>query len=105
MGYIRLLWDLYQLKGNITKSREQIKKFQDKKLREMLGYAYQHSAYYRRTFSQAGITEGNIDSTPLKQFPVIDKEILMQNYDELVTDPEVKQEKLRAFDEGSASKS
>ena len=105
MGYIRLLWDLYQLKENTAKSQEQIKKTQDKKLREMLRYAYQHSAYYRRTFSQAGITGENIDNIPLKQFPVIDKEMLMQNYDELVTDSEVKQEKLRAFDEGSASKS
>ena len=105
MGYIRLLWDLYQLKGNTTKSEEQIKMLQDKKLRKLLRYAYQHSAYYRRTFSQAGISEENIDKIPLKRFPVIDKELLMQNYDELVTDPEVKQEKLRKFDESPASKS
>lgn len=31
MGYIRLLWDLYQLKRNTAKSEEQIKMLQDKK--------------------------------------------------------------------------
>ncbi len=72
MGYIRLLWDLYQLKRNTAKSEEQIRMLQDKKLRKMLRYAYQHSAYYRRTFTQAGISEENIDKVPLKQFRVID---------------------------------
>ena len=104
MGYIRLLWDLYQLKRNTAKSEEQIKTLQDKKLRKMLRYAYQHSEYYRRTFAQAGISEENIDKRPLKQFPVITKELLMQNFDELVTDPKIKQEELRKFDESPVSR-
>ena len=104
MGYIRLLWDLYQLKRNTAKSEEQIKTLQDKKLRKMLRYAYQHSEYYRRTFAQAGISKENIDKIPLKQFPVITKELLMQNFDELVTDPKIKQEELRKFDESPVSR-
>ena len=104
MGYIRLLWDLYQLKRNTAKSEGQIKMLQDKKLRKMLRYAYQHSAYYCRTFAQAGISEENIDKIPLKQFPVITKELLMQNFDELVTDPKIKQEELRKFDESPVSR-
>ena len=104
MGYIRLLWDLYQLKRNTAKSERQIKTLQDKKLRKMLRYAYQHSEYYRRTFAQAGISEENIDKIPLKQFPVITKELLMQNFDKLVTDPKIKQEELRKFDESPVSR-
>ena len=104
MGYIRLLWELYQLKRNTAKSEGQIKTLQDKKLRKMLRYAYQHSEYYRRTFAQAGISEENIDKIPLKQFPVITKELLMQNFDELVTDPKIKQEELRKFDESPVSR-
>lgn len=105
MGYIRLLWDLYQLKRNTAKSEEQIKMLQDKKLRKLLRYAYQHSAYYHKAFTQAGISEQNIDWIAINEFPVIDKELLMQNYDELVTDSKVKQEELRKFDESPASKS
>lgn len=105
MKYIRLLWELYQLKKNVTKNEEQIRNLQEKKLRKLLHYAYQNSAYYRRTFTQAGISEENLDKIPLKQFPVVNKELLMEHFDELVTDPEVKQEKLRRFDESAASKS
>lgn len=105
MGYIRLLWDLYQLKRNTAKSEEQIKMIQDKKLRKLLRYAYQHSAYYHKAFTQAGISEQNIDWIAINEFPVIDKQLLMQNYDELVTDSKVKQEELRKFDESPASKS
>lgn len=105
MGYIRLLWDLYRLKKNVTKNEEQMKKLRDKKLRKLLHYAYENSAYYHRTFAAAGISEENIDSLPLKKFPAIDKETFMQNYDELVTDAMVRQEAPRKFDESPASKS
>ena len=102
---LNLLWNLYQLKKNTAKNEEQMKELQEKKLRKLLRYAYHNSAYYHRTFTQAGISEKNIDRISLKQFPVIDKDLLMQNYDELVTDPEVRQEELRKFDESPASKS
>ena len=105
MRYIRLLWNLYQLKKNVSKNEEQIRALQEKKLRKLLHYAYQNSAYYHETFTQAGISEENMDKIPLKQFPVINKELLMEHFDKLVTNSEVKQEKLRRFDESPASKS
>lgn len=104
MGYIGLLWNLCKLKRNIGKSEEQIKALQEKKLRKLLRYAYRNSEYYHRTFTESGITEDNIDRAPLRQFPVIDKDKLMQNYDELVTDRVLKQKELREFDESPASK-
>lgn len=75
-----------------------IRKLQEKKLRKMLAYAYEHSDYYRKSFEQAGIGRENIADTPLSAFPVIDKKLLLQNFDELVTVSELKQEKLRRFD-------
>lgn len=105
MGYMRLLWELYRLKKNVTKSAGQIKKQQQKELRKLLRYAYRNSAYYRRTFEKAGISEKNIDRIPLKKIPVMNKELLMQYYDELVTDPKIRQEDLQGFDESSESKS
>ena len=56
MRYVKLLWDLYQLKRNIKKSAARIQKLQGDKLQKVLTYAYQHSAYYRRTFEENGIT-------------------------------------------------
>lgn len=99
MNYLNLLWNLFQLKRNEKKTREQVKLLQEKKLRKLLSYAYGHSVYYRRSFEEKGITKERISTLPLSAFPVMDKEILMEHFDEIVTTPEVTQAALRRFDE------
>ena len=100
MKYLNLLWDLYQLKRNTGMKREQIKELREKKLRELLVFAYDNSKYYRRVFEEAGITGKQIPIMPLSAFPVLDKQLLMEHFDELVTAPDLKQEELRRFDSG-----
>ena len=56
MGHCRLLWDLFQLKRNEHKTREQIQVLQEKKLRKLLYYVYDYSAYYKEIFEKKGIT-------------------------------------------------
>lgn len=102
MNYLKLLWDLYSLKKNTTKSREQIRELQEKKLRKMLKYAYNHSPYYLKSFLENGINEKNIDTAPLSQFPTIDKTALLEHFDEIVTVSDLRQEDLRMFDENAA---
>ncbi|MDE6580696.1 MAG: phenylacetate--CoA ligase family protein, partial [Ruminiclostridium sp.] len=103
MNYLKLLWDLYRLKSNTTKTPAQIQRLQEKKLRKMLSYAYCHSNYYRQSFKQAGINEKNIMTAPLSVFPTIDKSQLLKHFDELVTVDDLKQEELRRFDESTAA--
>lgn len=98
MRYLKLLYKLYRLKKNEKKTCTQMEKLQGKKLQKMLVYAYTHSAYYHKTFEQAGITEENIRKMPLSSFPTIDKSQLLQHFDELVTVSDLKQEELRRFD-------
>lgn len=100
-GSLSLLWNLYQLKRNEKKSREQVRAMQDKKLRKLLRYAYRHSAYYRRTFDEIGITKAQLGTLPLSAFPTMDKATLMAHFDEIVTDRKLKQRELRMFDEKS----
>lgn len=99
MNYLKTLIDLYKLKRNTKMSREQMKKLQNEKLRTMLKYSWNHSTYYRKSFEQAGITETDLDTLPLSSFPTIDKRVLMENFDELVTLSDLKQDEIRAFDE------
>ena len=99
MNYVRLLWELYQLKRNTAKSKEEMQRLQGKKLREMLRYAFTYSAYYREIFQAKGITEDNIGIVPLPDFPTIDKAVLLQHFDEIVTVSDLKQEDLRTFAE------
>jgi phenylacetate-CoA ligase len=99
MDYFKLLWDLYKLKRNTLKTKEQIKKLQNKKLRKLLMYAYENSKYYRRTFEEAGITGEQILTLPISAFPTIDKDLLMEHFDDLVTNNDLKQNDIRRFDE------
>lgn len=98
MNYLKLLWNLYQLKKNTYKTKEAIQDLQHKKLVKLLHYAYDHSDYYRSSFEEQGITKQLIDVTPISKFPLINKKELMEHFDELVT-IDVKQEELREFDE------
>lgn len=98
MKYLKLLCELYRLKQNTKKTREQIAVLQEEKLRSLLRFTYQHSAFYRKTFEKNGITAENIDACPLSAFPTMDKKTLLEHFDELVTVPDLKQEELRRFD-------
>ena len=99
MNYLKTLADLYRMKRQAGLSAEEMCRLQNRKLRKLLRYAWEHSAYSHRTFEAAGITEDDLDNLPLSSFPTIDKRILLEHFDELVTLPDVTQEELRQFDE------
>ena len=103
MNYLKTLTDLYRLKKNVKLSAEKMRSLQDEKLRKLLRFTWEHSAYYRAAFEKAGITEEQLDTLPLSCFPTIDKQTLLEHFDELVTVPDLKQENLREFDAGEAA--
>ena len=98
MNTLKLLWELSCLKRNVRKTPAQIKRIQEKKLRRLLAYAFHNSAYHHRAFVKAGIDENNIKTAPLSAFPVMDKQTLLQHFNEIVTVPDLTQEELRRFD-------
>lgn len=99
MNYIKVLFQLYKLKRNTKKTRAQVKKLQDEKLRIILKHAWNHSAYYRNSFEMSGIKEEDLSTLPLSSFPTIDKTELLHHFDTLVTNAELTQKELREFDE------
>ncbi|HBV52455.1 MAG TPA: CoF synthetase [Clostridiales bacterium] len=98
MNYLKTLKDLFAFMKNTRLSEEEMKKLQNQKLRTLLHFAWERSAFYRRTFETAGITEEQLDVLPLSAFPAIDKTGLIEHFDELVTVPDLCQEELRKFD-------
>lgn len=99
MNTLKLLWNLHKMKKNTQHTKQQIQNLQQEQLYRLLHYAYDHSSYYRASFERAGITQGTIDVTPITEFPVINKKLLMKHFDELVTVKDVRQDELRLFDE------
>lgn len=102
MNYVKKLIDLYRLKKQAKLSIKKMRTLQEKKLRQMLHYAWEHSTYYKRSFEAVGITEEQLDELPLSCFPTIDKKGLLEHFDELVVPKDIYQKELRDFD---ASKS
>lgn len=98
MNIPRTLWALWELKRNESLSPAKLQSIQQKKLRRLLRYAWDHSPYYRERFEQAGITEEALDTAPLSAFPTIGKAALLEHFDRLVTAPDLKQAELRRFD-------
>lgn len=99
MNYLKLLYDLFCLRKNAKKSKEQIEKLQQKKLRELIQYAFEHSKYYHKIYSEVGVTKDNIKKFPIEKLPPINKQILMENYEQIVSENNLNQEKLAQFAE------
>lgn len=98
MDYLKTLRDLFAFMKNTRLSETQMRELQNQKLRALLHFVWERSAFYRHTFEEAGITEKQLDRLPLSAFPTIDKTILMEHFEELITIPGLNQEQLRKFD-------
>jgi phenylacetate-CoA ligase len=69
-----------------------IKAKQQERLRALLAHAVERSPYYKRRFAGIDITR-----CALTDLPTLTKAEMMENYDELVTDPRLKKSDLGAF--------
>lgn len=98
MNVVKTLRELMRFMRNTHMTAGQMKWLQEQRLRFLLHYVWEHSAFYRCTFEKAGITEEQLDNLPLSAFPTIDKSVLMEHFDELITVPDLHQEDLRKFD-------
>ena len=94
---LKLLFKLYQSKKRLTISREELEKYQKKKMTEILLYAYDHSTYYRKSFEENNISRKDIGLIPIENYPSLTKKELMKNFNEIVcTDIDINE--MRSFD-------
>lgn len=91
LGPIRFVTTLQTLYPFLL-TPEKIKVKQERRLRELLAYAAEHSPYYRRRL--AGL---DLARCALSDLPTLSKSEMMANYDELVTDPRLKKADLGRF--------
>src|SRR5215217_3711871 len=78
----KVLWLRHQLRQRDRWTRRQLEEHQTRSLRLLREHAYARSPFYRRF--HAGLTD-----RPLKELPVLTKSLVMEYFDELVTDPSV----------------
>lgn len=93
----KLLRYIWSAKRAESLSAEDIRDLEERRFRKLLLYAVRHSPFYRRLYKSEGITEENINSVPGTSIPIIDKKALMEYYDELVCDEQIRRQDLEKF--------
>jgi len=89
---LKLLHTLEQLRKHERWTRAQLEDYQAVALLELRKYAYARSPFYQR------FHKGLIDR-PFVELPVLTKAMLMENFNDLVTDRTLQLEKIRRFAE------
>ena len=66
-------------------SRKKIEEYQNKRLKELMEHAYTNVPYYTRLFDKLGLKPSDIKTKKdLKKLPVLTKEIIRDNYNDLL---------------------
>ena len=68
-------------------TREGMIAHQRQSLRELLGYLWRRSPFYRDFYESYGIREPHLTEIGVGDLPFLTKQILMDNFDQAVTDP------------------
>ncbi|NIP41560.1 MAG: phenylacetate--CoA ligase family protein [candidate division Zixibacteria bacterium] len=76
---------------------ERLLKVQKKRLKRLLRHTLSKSRFYSDFYSESGITRDNIEQISIEDLPVVDKELLMGNYDDVVCNHELGKDQLEAF--------
>lgn len=93
----KLLSAISQLRKHESWTRSQLEASQADGLKQLRAYTYAHSPFYQK------FHQGLMDR-PLNELPVLTKAMLMENFDELVTDPSIRLEQVREFASGDSDK-
>lgn len=86
MGTCAMKWRKQIMEMN-TWSAEQIRGWQNEKLRMFVKHAYEHTVYYKRQFDSLGIKPEDIQTIEdLQKLPVIRKQDVIDHFEELKAD-------------------
>ena len=87
---IRVLWRRRALERACAWSRAELLRHQQARLTALRRFALERSPFYRRFHH-------GLDGRPLSELPVLTKALMMEHFNELVTDPAVRLEEADAF--------
>jgi phenylacetate-CoA ligase len=85
MSVFTLIRCLLESKIHEKYSRERINRLQEKKFRKIIKFAYKNSKFYHDLYNLNGIKEKDLKNIDIEKIPIINKSVLMDNFDEIVT--------------------
>lgn len=97
METLRMLHTVYGLKRRQRFTRAQMSAYQTHMLRNLVRHAWRRSPFYREYYSDHGLKEADLDDIGVGDLPLIDKELLMEHFDRVITDRRVRKTDLERF--------
>jgi len=97
MPIFNLLKQMHHLKKSEQLDARQIRILQDKRFKDLLKHVLEKSKFYQSYYQEHGITIDKVDEITLQDLPTINKQIMMEHYDDFVCDPVLKKEDLEKF--------
>ncbi len=92
MGLCRTIRYCLKLRRHDKYTVEQIDKVQQKNLRKVVSFAKKRSPFYRKLYSGIDV---NAPGFSIKSLPPVTKELIMENFDKVVTDSRIKLDHLK----------
>lgn len=94
---VNALLKMFVLKKTERLSVEQLQNLQTKRFKRLLRHVLQYSKFYQWYYKKHGINLNNIEYISVTDLPPINKEIMMDNYDDLVCDRFLKRKNIEEF--------
>jgi len=91
------MFKIHQLKKAETMSLEQLKNLQNKRFMKIFKHAVKHSKFYRNYYQEHGINLKDPAKIAIEDLPIIDKKLMMENFDQLVCDNNIRKNELEDF--------
>ncbi|MEQ2129483.1 AMP-binding protein [Caldanaerobacter subterraneus KAk] len=82
---IKMFLKGFELLSHNKWSRERVLKYSERKMREIVKYAYNSSRFYKKFYTEHGIKEKDLDVIPIEELPMIDKDLVRDNFFEIIT--------------------
>jgi amino acid adenylation domain-containing protein len=76
---------------------ERVLQYQQRSFQDLLTYVWKHSSFYRDYYQSYGIREDDLADISVRDLPFISKEILMENFDIVVTDRQLQWKELEQW--------
>jgi len=85
-NYLRAFYYLHRMMKRMFWSRDEIKNYQNRKLREIVRYAYENSSFYHEKFREVGVKPDDIRTvSDLNKLPIIRKDDVLKSLSNLVS--------------------
>jgi phenylacetate-coenzyme A ligase PaaK-like adenylate-forming protein len=97
MSLYYLAKQIYQVKADSKLSPEEIKRLQKDRFERLVSHALTNSVFYKNYYKKYGITLDNFKQVGRKDFPIVDKKIIMENFDDVMCDKRLTKESLLRF--------